>query len=376
MNKERLLNTFLDLVKIYSPSRNEINVLNYVKERFEKLGVKYILHDHSAEYGGNTPVIIAKLEKNSDDENLKAVSLSAHIDVVEPSKDLDVYVEDGLVKTRTETTLGGDDKGGVASILETFETLIEKNLPHNDVFAVITPSEEVGLLGAKSIKWEEIPQEFMPSKDMIVLDNGGGCDLIAVEGPCMYKIDVHYEGASAHAGIEPEKGKSAIVAMCNAISKMKVGRLNDNTTSNIGTMISEFPTNVVPKDCKIKMEVRSLVEDEAKSNVENYVKIFEETAKEFDVKCEVEIKYDYPPLKQIDGNVLLDHVLKAYRNVGIDAKPIKIGGGCDGNIYLKNGFNSVVVGIGMYKIHTIEEYLVIADMEKTTEAVINYISQN
>ena len=251
MNKERLLNTFLDLVKIYSPSKNEINVMKYITEKLEKLGVKYILHDHSAEYGGNTPVIIAKLEKNCDDEKLNPISLSAHMDVVEPSKDLDVYVEDGLVKTRTKTTLGGDDKGGVAIILETFENLVENNLPHNDVFAVITPSEEIGLLGAKSIKWEEIPSEFMPAKDMLVLDNGGGSDLVAIEGPCMYKINVHYEGASAHAGIEPEKGRSAIIAMSSAISKMKIGRLNDHTTSNIGSIVSEFPTNVVPKEWKL-----------------------------------------------------------------------------------------------------------------------------
>ena len=375
MNKVRLLNTFLDLVKIYSPSRNEINVMKYITEKLEKLGVKYILHDHSAEYGGNTPVIIAKLEKNCDDTNLKAISLSAHMDVVEPSKDLDVYVEDGLVKTRTETTLGGDDKGGVAIILETFESLVENNLPHNDVFAVITPSEEVGLLGAKSIKWEEIPDEFTPAKDMLVLDNGGGADLVAVEGPCMYKINVHYEGASAHAGIEPEKGRSAILAMSNAIAKMKIGRLNDYTTSNIGSIISEFPTNVVPKDCKIKMEVRCLNEDEAKENVDNYVDIFEKTAKEFKVKCNIDIEYDYPPLKQIDGNVLLNRVLDAYNKVGVVAKPIKIGGGCDGNIYLKNGFNSVILGVGMYKIHTIEEYLVISDMEKTAEAVLGFITK-
>lgn len=375
MNKERLLNTFLDLVKIYSPSRNEINVMKYITEKLEKLGVKYILHDHSAEYGGNTPVIIAKLEKNCDDTNLKAISLSAHMDVVEPSKDLDVYVEDGLVKTRTETTLGGDDKGGVAIILETFETLVENNLPHNDVFAVITPSEEVGLLGAKSIKWEEIPDEFTPAKDMLVLDNGGGADLVAVEGPCMYKINVHYEGASAHAGIEPEKGRSAILAMSNAIAKMRIGRLNDYTTSNIGSIISEFPTNVVPKDCKIRMEVRCLNEDEAKENVDNYVDIFEKTAKEFEVKCNIGIEYDYPPLKQIDGNVLLNRVLGAYNKVGVVAKPIKIGGGCDGNIYLKNGFNSVILGVGMYKIHTIEEYLVISDMEKTAEAVLEFITK-
>lgn len=375
MNKERLLNTFLDLVKIYSPSRNEINVMKYITEKLEKLGVKYILHDNSAEYGGNTPVIIAKLEKNCDDTNLKAISLSAHMDVVEPSKDLDVYVEDGLVKTRTETTLGGDDKGGVAIILETFESLVENNLPHNDVFAVITPSEEVGLLGAKSIKWEEIPDEFTPAKDMLVLDNGGGADLVAVEGPCMYKINVHYEGASAHAGIEPEKGRSAILAMSNAIAKMRIGRLNDYTTSNIGSIISEFPTNVVPKDCKIRMEVRCLNEDEAKENVDNYVDIFEKTAKEFEVKCNIDIEYDYPPLKQIDGNVLLNRVLDAYNKVGVVAKPIKIGGGCDGNIYLKNGFNSVILGVGMYKIHTIEEYLVISDMEKTAEAVLEFITK-
>ena len=191
----------------------------------------------------------------------------------------------------------------------------------------------------------------------------------------MYKINVHYEGASAHAGIEPEKGRSAILAMSNAIAKMRIGRLNDYTTSNIGSIISEFPTNVVPKDCKIRIEVRCLNEDEAKENVDNYVDIFEKTAKEFEVKCNIDIEYDYPPLKQIDGNVLLNRVLDAYNKVGVVAKPIKIGGGCDGNIYLKNGFNSVILGVGMYKIHTIEEYLVISDMEKTAEAVLEFITK-
>jgi hypothetical protein len=163
--------------------------------------------------------------------------------------------------------------------------------------------------------------------------------------------------------------------MSNAIAKMRIGRLNDYTTSNIGSIISEFPTNVVPKDCKIRMEVRCLNEDEAKENVDNYVDIFEKTAKEFEVKCNIDIEYDYPPLKQIDGNVLLNRVLDAYNKVGVVAKPIKIGGGCDGNIYLKNGFNSVILGVGMYKIHTIEEYLVISDMEKTAEAVLEFITK-
>lgn len=375
MNKKRLLDTFLDLVKIYSPSKNEINALKYLMERFDKMGVKYYLHDHSETYGGNTPVIIAKLPKNEAGENLESISLSAHIDVVEPSKDLDVYVEDGLVKTRTGTTLGGDDKGGVASIVEVFETLIEKNLPHNDIFAIITPSEEIGLKGAKSIVWEEIPEEFMPAKNILVLDKGDSCETIAVQGPCMYKINVSYEGASAHAGIEPEKGNSAIVAMANAISRMKIGRLNDHATSNIGTIESLFPTNVVPKDCYIKMEVRNLFEDEAKESVENYVRIFEETAREFGVKENIEVLYDYPPLQQNDGNKLYNKMAKAYEKVGVNVSPVTIGGGSDGNIYLKNGFNSIILGIGMYKIHTIEEYLVISDMEKTTEAVLKFITE-
>lgn len=375
MNKKRLLETFLDLVKIYSPSKNEINVLNYIKEKLDKLQIKYILHDHSKDYGGNTPVLFAKLAKNGDYNNLKPITLCAHMDVVEPSFEPCVYVEDGMVKTKTQTTLGADDKGGIASILEILETIVEKNLAHNDIFVIFTPSEEIGLLGAKSIKWDEISEEFMPVKDMIVLDNAGSCDVVAIEGPCMYLIDVYYEGLSAHAGIEPEKGKNALFAMCNAISKMKIGRLNDHTTTNIGSIISNFPTNVVPKDCKIKMELRCLDEDEAKKNLDNYINIFQQTAKEFDIKCNIDVQYDYPPLKQIDGGVLLEDILKAYKNIGICAKPIKIGGGCDANIFLKDGFNAVVVGIGMYKMHTIDEYLVISDMENTTAAILNYISK-
>ncbi|KXB47621.1 hypothetical protein HMPREF3188_00467 [Tissierellia bacterium KA00581] len=376
MDNKRLLNTFLDLVKIYSPSKNEINVLNYIKDRLDKLKIKYILHDHCSDYGGNTPVLIAKLDKNEKGKNLKKISLCAHMDVVEPCFEVKPYIEDGLVKTKSNTTLGADDKAGVSCILEILETLIKENLAHNDIFAIFTPSEEIGLLGAKSIKWNEISKEFLPVKDMIVLDNANGVDEVAMQGPCMYVIDVTFKGLSSHAGIEPEKGKNALFAMCKAISKMKIGRLNDHTTSNVGSIISNFPTNVVPNECKIKMELRCLDEKEAKDNLDNYIEIFKSTAKEFDIECKIDVEYDYPPLKQIDNGVLLKNVLKAYKNIGIDAKGIKIGGGCDANIFLKDGFNSVAVGVGMYKMHTTDEYLVISDMENTTKAMLNYICKD
>lgn len=376
MNKKRLLDTFLELVNIYSPSKNEINVLNYIKKRLDKLKIEYILHDHSDLYGGNTPVLIGKLKKNTDDESFKKVTLCAHMDVVEPSFGLKAYVDGDFVKTKTDTTLGADDKAGVCSILEILETIVEKNLQHNDIYVLFTPSEEIGLLGAKSIRWQEIEKDFMPVKDMIVLDNAKSPTEIAIEGPCMYILDVFYKGVSSHAGIEPEKGKNALFAMCSAISKMKIGRLNDHTTSNIGTITSNFPTNVVPKDCKINMEIRCLDEKEAKTTLDNYIEIFKKTAKDFSIECEINVEYDYPPLKQIDGGVLLGNVIKAYKSVSVDAKPVKIGGGCDANIFLKDGFNAVVVGVGMYKMHTIDEYLVISDMEKTTKAILNYITKN
>ncbi|MEG1978981.1 MAG: M20/M25/M40 family metallo-hydrolase, partial [Cetobacterium sp.] len=176
MNKERVINNFIDMVKIYSPSLNEKEYSEYLVKHLEKLGLEVYLDLGYEKYGGNAPTIFAKLKGNIAGAG---VTLAAHMDVVEPCNNIGPIIDGDFIKTDETTTLGGDDKAGIAAILETLQNLIETEAKHEDVYVVLTPCEENGMLGAKNIDWEKVPSHMIPAKNMIVIDNSGRAGLIA-----------------------------------------------------------------------------------------------------------------------------------------------------------------------------------------------------
>ena len=265
INKKRLVDTFVEMVKIYSPSKKEKEIANYLIERLEKLGADEIHLDENYDiYGGNAPVIFAKFKGQLRGDG---VTLCAHMDVIEPCSNINVICEEDIIKTDGKTTLGGDDKGGIAAILEVLETIKEKNLQHRDICVVFTPCEEAGLAGAKSIKWNNIPEKVFPAKNMIVVDNAGKSGIIAHTAPSKYDFRFEIYGKKAHAGIEPEKGINSIVVASEIISKFTTGRIDTTTTSNISKIESNFATNVVPDFCSFEGEIRGHSEEKNNRNI-------------------------------------------------------------------------------------------------------------
>lgn len=372
MQKERMVENLIEMIKIYSPSKKEGEFAKYLVKELEKLGAKLYLDEGFKKYNGNSPTIIAKIKGNLEGEG---VTLAAHLDVVEPCENITPILENGILKTDGTTTLGGDDKAGIASIIETIKVLKEKNIPHKDIFIVLTPCEEQGMLGAKNISWNLIPKDMIPAKNMIVVDNAGRAGLIAHTAPSKYDVVIKFKGKKAHAGIEPEKGINAINLAALAISKMKMGRIDELTTSNIGVINSNFPTNVVADECIVKAEVRSHSEEKILEVIEEYKDCCDEAVNIMQGEYEICYECDYPTLKPKDNLKFAKEFSEIYEELGVKSELKVIGGGSDSNIFAKNGYNSIIIGVGMYDVHTVNETLELEELYKTTKALINYISK-
>lgn len=368
VNLNKLKNIFKELVGIYSPSKNEKDVATYIIDYLKELDLPVYL-DHSYEtYGGNAPVIFTKLEGSLN----SSYTLSAHMDVVEPNKGVVIIEDDGKFKTDGTTTLGGDDKAGVAIILYALKFLKESNLKFPTVYAIFTPAEEIGMLGAKNVNWEEVYKNMNPSKDMIVLDNGGPSKFVAHQAPTCNLFKIEIRGKKAHAGIEPEKGISSIQIISEIISKMNLLRIDETTTANISKLHSDFPSNVVPDYAVAEGELRAHSYEKIDEVLNDYRKICEEVCDKYGAGYNFETHNVYPILKSKDDLALANKFIKAYNNIGIDAKLQIIGGGSDANFFSEEGFNSIIIGVGMEKVHTTEEYLVIGEMKNSLKVLLEF----
>lgn len=373
MNKERLLNNLIEMLKIHSPSKKEKEYADYLVKLLKEMGASIYLDEGYLKYGGNSSSIIAKFPGELEGDG---VTFAAHMDVIEPNLDVEPIIEENIIRTDGTTTLGGDDKAGVASIIEALRTIKEENIPHKDIYTIFTPCEEVSMLGAKHFDWEKVTEDMMPARNMIVVDNAGKAGIIAHSAPSKYDIEITFKGQKAHAGIEPEKGINSISLAAHALSNMEIGRIDELTTSNISTIDSEFPSNVVPDLCKFTGEVRSHSEEKILDVIKAYEKACDNATKNLGGSYNIDYKCDYPVLKPKDDLKFAKEFAKVYEDINVPSELKVIGGGSDSNIFAEQGFNSIIIGVGMNKVHTVEEYLEIDELYKTTEAIIRYIKGN
>ncbi len=372
MNKERIIENFIEMIKIHSPSKNEKSYSDYLIKKLEELDVKIYLDEGYKNYGGTAPTIFGKLKGEVPGEG---ITLAAHTDVVEPSANVNPLIEGDCIKTDGTTTLGGDDKAGIAAILETLKVIKEKNISHQDIFILLTPCEEIGMLGAKNINWSLVPDEMKPAKNILVIDNAGKAGLIAHTAPTKYDVEFSFKGKKAHAGIEPENGINAVQLASIAISGMKMGRIDELTTSNIGSILSDYPTNVVADECIVKAEVRGHSEEKVLEVIKSYEEKCMIASKNFGGNYNIEYVCDYPTLKPKDDLKFANEFKEVYEALGVKSELKIIGGGSDSNILAKNGYNSIIIGVGMYNVHTVNEFLDVKDLFTTTKAILTYIEK-
>lgn len=367
MNEQRILDNFLKFVQIDSPTKSEKEFALELTRIFEELGLSVEM-DHAGDAAGSdSGNLIIKLKGTS--ESGTPLLMSSHMDTVSPSIGVKPVVKDGVVYSDGTTVLGADDKAGIAIILEAVQTIMEENIPHGDLEIVLSIHEEGGLLGSKHLDYSKIN-----AKHAIVLDSGGDPGKIIVEGPSQNKFDATFIGKEGHAGF-PEGSISAIQMLAEAIANMKLLRVDEKTTANIGSIEGGSATNIVANRASFKAEVRSLDPELLDAQTNAMKKACEDAAGKFGGQVELDIKNAYMGFRMSEDNELIQRVIAAAKALDIPTELASTGGGSDTNNFNLNDINAVNLAIGERKPHSVEEHIYIKDLNNAAKLVIEIIKQ-
>ena len=364
INKERLLNTFLDYVRIDSESGHEKNMARRLVDDLRAIGCEVYVDDTMDKTGSDTGNVYATLPGTAAGE---PIVLCAHMDTVVPGVGVKPVVEDGIVRTDGTTVLGSDDKSGVTAIVEAMRTVAEQNIPHPTIQAVFTVCEEIGLYGSQYMDYDRLV-----GNQAAVLD-AGGRGSIAVSGPGQYKFHATVIGRSAHAGAAPEHGISAIQVLCEAVSNMKLLRIDPETTANIGSIQAEYPTNIVPERATLSAECRSRNEEKLERQAQHMEQCLREACQKYGATLELERVRSYDPYSHKEDDPFIVRMSQAMERAGITPKLSVTGGGSDVNNMCKHGITALMVSAGMAKVHTTEEQIAVKDLEDTARMVLELI---
>jgi tripeptide aminopeptidase len=352
INQERLLNTFLELVRIDSPSGGEKEAAEYVANRLRALGLKPQMDELNN--------VFARWDGKG-----KPIFLNAHTDRVEPGKSIKPIVMDGVIKSDGATILGADDLAGVAAILEALQSILEDRLSHVPLEVAITTQEEIGLHGAKGLDLTQFR-----AKEGVVLDSHGPVGEIILASPAHNHLDVVIHGKAAHSGAMPEQGIDALRVAANAIRAMKLGRIDKETTANIGVIHGGAARNIVPDRIELLAEARSRNPRKLERQTRAMKKALEQAAKPFGARIEITITRAYNHYKFREGDNAVKRVARAIQKIGRKPRYALSGGGSDANIFNAKRMKAVVASVGYEQIHTTGESLPIGELVKAAELVV------
>jgi len=368
LNQERLIKEFLELVQVDSETRFEANIANVLKEKFQQLGVEVKednakeLIDHEANnLICNLPGTISGVDE---------IYFTAHMDTVTPGNNIKPSIENDYIKSDGTTILGADDKAGIAVILEVIRVLQEENIDYGPLQFIITVGEESGLSGAKAIDASLITARYG-----YALDSDGAVGNIVVEAPFQAHITANIIGKSAHAGVAPEKGISAITVAAKSVANMPLGRIDAATTANIGYFKGgkATQTNVVCDTVEIVAEARSLHEEALEAQLTKMKHAFQNTAEKFGATTEVDITHMYPGFQFNQSNKVVQIAEDAAKTLDLPCELLKSGGGSDANIFNGHGIPTVNLSVGYEHIHTTKEKIHINHLTNLTKLVLQII---
>ena len=346
-NQERMVNDFSDLVRIDSPSGEEWDVALHVSERLSNLGFHVARDDHGnviAREAGDSPLI-----------------LSAHMDTVDPGRSIKPQVVGDRITSDGNTILGGDCKAGVAAILEALESVKEDARPRRPLEVILTRGEEIGLVGASNLDFSMIR-----GREAVVFDGNGPVNTITGASPTYMAFDINVRGRGAHAGVEPEKGLSAIRIATDLIAELPQGRIDQETTFNVATITGGTVRNAVPSEASISGEFRSMNMESLellRMQLLNSVSKIRARYTDAEITESLEMMFQMYRLDPNEATAQL--VMRVMRDMKLEPNILPSGGGTDGNVFRLNGIESVVVGMATNLMHTIDEYVVIPDLMNT-----------
>ncbi len=368
INEKRLLNDFIDLVSVPAPSRDEKQVAGLIVKKLAEIGIEAEVDDAGIKCGGSTGNVWAFIPANID-YKVPALFFEAHMDSVAPTTGTKVVRRDGILYSDGTTTLGGDDKVGIAAALEAVKVILENNLPHGDIQLCFTIGEEIGCLGVKNMDASRIKADIG-----YCLDDGNEPGYVNNAAPRLLELVVKITGKAAHAGIEPEKGINAIMLAAKALNALPAyGRLDEETTLNVGTINGGLASNIVAENAGFVIDMRCLNHDKLENLKDETIKILKETV-EPEGKIEITVVEGAPAMRVNETDAGVVYVKKAAEKLGLPFKTFASGGCTDGNYLCGMGLPCIALGTGMKKIHSTEEYLAEKDLYNLARLVVEIIS--
>ncbi len=365
VNRDRMVEEFIELTSIDSLTKKERQLADTLKAKLTAMGFDAYEDDAGARIGGNTGNIICTVKGS---KGVPAVMFAAHMDTVEPGIGKKPLIDGDIIRSDGSTVLGGDDVSGIVCILEALRVIRENGIEHGDIQVVFTIAEEGGLYGSKNLDYSRIYAKYG-----FIMDSNGPIGTVAVKAPSQDKISVTFEGRASHAGLTPEKGINAIQMAAAAIAEMKLGRIDHETTANIGVINGGRETNIVCDRVEIKAEARSRDNTKLDRQTCHMRECFEKAAERFGGKADFRAERLYPSFSIRDDAPIMRILEKATHDAGVRLIPEETGGGSDTNIFNGKGIESVDVSTGMEKVHSTDECISISNMTKAAELVISII---
>ncbi len=361
----RLLEGFCELVRIDCPTRQEAEVATFLKNTLVSLGFEVEEDTAGERIGGNANNIFAFLKGTAPNAaTLPTIMMTAHMDCVNPCCGIEPVIRDGVIYSKGETILGGDDKVGVIAIVEGIRRLQEEGARLCNIQVVFTVAEEGGVNGSKNMDVSKLKADFG-----YVFDSGGAPGEIVYAAPGINKIKAVITGKAAHAGVAPEKGINAIYVLSKALANFPQGRKDEETTANIGTISGGNATNVVADYAEVLVETRSLSQEKLEAMTTAIVDNFTNTAQEYGVEAEISVNPSYGGYK-LDQNIpVIALAKKAAESLGYDVVFKRSGGGSDANNFNAH-IPAVPLGTGMTNVHTCDECLKIEHLQQTCDWVV------
>jgi tripeptide aminopeptidase len=368
VDADRLKSLFLEMVRFNTPARSEKILVDDIQQKLEALGVQCIRDNANARTGGDSGNLIATIPGTVP--GAEPIFFSSHFDTVEPTPNLRILEEDGFLKTDGTSILGADDKGGMAPILEAIQVLLERGLPRPEIQLLLTVSEEIGLLGARYID-----RSLVTARRGFVLDTGPPVGTVVYTAPSQDSFEVTITGRPAHAGFEPEKGINAILVAARALDRMNIGRIDFETTSNVGVIQGGTATNVVCPEVRLRAEARSRNREKLAAQVLHMQETFQEAADHFGAAIDIRITHVYDGYKLDSSEEVVRIAGSAAEKLGLPTGLREAGGGSDANVFNSFGWPTCVLSTGMRNIHTHQECIETADLVRSAEWVLAIVAE-
>ncbi|MFP4226968.1 MAG: M20/M25/M40 family metallo-hydrolase [Desulfobacterales bacterium] len=375
IDQERLAGTFKKLVMIDSISRSEARIADAICGMLTPFDPEILMDSAAEKIGSDTGNLIIRI---AGSRNTAPLMLNAHMDTVEPGAGVVPEFQNGVFTSRGDTILGADDKSAIAIIIEALQVIHENRLPHGPVELVFTICEEIGLLGAKNLDFDLITAPFGYALDT------SDTDVIINRAPGANHFEINLYGKDAHAGADPEQGINAIHLASQAIADLSLGRIDAETTCNIGVIEAQGATNIVPRHVRIKGEARSHSEEKLQQVTDTIMAAFDTVVTDYRKKHQLDElpKFETAIDKEFSSTQIPeDHPVvvlaqKAAAGLGRTLTPKRTGGGSDANIFFANGIVTGVLGTGMTDIHSTRESIRLADMVKSAELLVEIIRKH